>query len=40
MAFAQVAPEEHNSVLHVGRTTLAAVISHFVAQALRMPEPS
>jgi uncharacterized membrane protein YccC len=39
MAFAQVAPEEHNSVLHVGRTTLAAVVSHLVAQTLRMPEP-
>lgn len=39
MAVAQVVPEERTSVLHVGRTTLAAVVSQLVAQALRMPEP-
>ena len=40
MAQAQLLPiEERTSVLHVGRTTLAAVISQVVAQALHMPEP-
>jgi uncharacterized membrane protein YccC len=40
MAQVQVVPlEERTSVLHVGRTTLAAVISQVVAQALHMPEP-
>jgi len=34
-----VVPEERTSVLHVGRTTLAAVISQVVAHALHMPEP-
>jgi uncharacterized membrane protein YccC len=31
--------EECTSVLHIVRTTLAAVVSQLVAQALRMPEP-
>ncbi len=31
--------EERTSVLHIVRTTLAAVVSQLVAQALRMPEP-
>jgi len=40
MAQVQVVPvEERTSVLHIGRTTLAAVISQVVAQALHMPEP-
>jgi uncharacterized membrane protein YccC len=30
--------EERTSVLHIVRTTLAAVVSQLVAQALRMPE--
>jgi uncharacterized membrane protein YccC len=30
--------EERTSVLHIGRTTLAALISQVVAQALHMPE--
>jgi uncharacterized membrane protein YccC len=34
-----VLPEERTTVLHVGRTTLAAVISQVVAHALHMPEP-
>jgi uncharacterized membrane protein YccC len=34
-----VVPEEQTTVLHVGRTTLAAVISQVVAHALHMPEP-
>jgi hypothetical protein len=32
-------PEERTTVLHVGRTTLAAVISQALAHALHMPEP-
>ena len=40
MAEVRVVPiEERTSVLHVGRTTLAAVVSQLVAQALHMPEP-
>lgn len=40
MAQVQVVPiAERTSVLHIGRTTLAAVISQVVAQALHMPEP-
>jgi uncharacterized membrane protein YgaE (UPF0421/DUF939 family) len=31
--------EERTSVLHIGRTTLAAVISQLVAHSLHMPEP-
>jgi uncharacterized membrane protein YccC len=31
--------EERTSVLHIVRTTLAAVVSQLVAHALRMPEP-
>lgn len=31
--------EERTSILHIGRTTLAAVISQLVAQSLHMPEP-
>jgi uncharacterized membrane protein YgaE (UPF0421/DUF939 family) len=31
--------EERTSVLHIGRTTLAAVISQWAAQSLHMPEP-
>lgn len=31
--------EERTSVLHIGRTTLAAAISQLVAQSLHMPEP-
>ncbi|HST10483.1 MAG TPA: FUSC family protein [Terriglobales bacterium] len=31
--------EERNSLLHIGRTTLAAIFSQVVAHALRMPEP-
>src|SRR5262249_50224592 len=31
--------EERTSILHIGRTTLAAVISQLVAQQLHMPEP-
>ena len=33
------AGEEHTSLLHIGRTTVAALASQLVAQALRMPEP-
>jgi len=39
MAQVQTVLEERTSVLHVGRTTLAAVVSLVVARALRMPEP-
>ena len=39
MAQMQTVLEERTSVLHVGRTTLAAVVSLVVARALRMPEP-
>lgn len=40
MAQVRVVPmEERNSVLHIGRTTVAAVVSQLVAQALHMPEP-
>ena len=40
MAQVRVMPiEERTSILHVGRTTLAALISQLVAQSLHMPEP-
>ena len=40
MAQAQiVVPEEQTTVLHVGRTTLAAVATQVIAQVLHMPEP-
>lgn len=34
-----VRPEERTSVLHIARTTIAALASLLIARALRMPEP-
>jgi uncharacterized membrane protein YccC len=34
-----VVPEERTTVLHIGRTTLAAVATQVIAHALHMPEP-
>lgn len=34
-----VLPEEPTSILHIARTTVAAIASQLIAQGLRMPEP-
>ncbi len=39
MANDTVLPEDRNSILHIARTTIAAVASQLIARALRMPEP-
>lgn len=39
MANDTVLAEERNSILHIARTTTAALASQLIARALRMPEP-
>jgi len=39
MANDTVLPEDRNSVLHIARSTIAALASQLIARALRMPEP-
>lgn len=34
-----VVAEERTSILHIARTTIAALASQLIAQALHMPEP-
>ncbi len=39
MGTAGVAAEERTSIVHIARTTMAALASQLIAQALHMPEP-